>query len=260
MNRALLYFTQEYIRSELFELKLAFLRVEICVETRLCHFLIGGHIMKAIIFDFDGTLANTLPICFYAFQRVFKDYDNKVLSSEDIKAMFGPSETGIIREHLINEEKEEAIELFYSKYSENHTNLVKVNTEINNLLQQLKETGTKLGIFTGKARRSLDISLRHLQMEGLFEVIITGDDVIKPKPDPEGLFKALTLLGVDKSEALFVGDSDADIYAGLDAGVQTVGVQWLPDYQTLEFSYTPDYSMSSISEFMNFIKVGVTNE
>lgn len=174
--------------------------------------------------------------------------------------MFGPSETGIIRENLINKNKEEAVELFYSKYAENHLNLVKINSEINRLLQYLKETGIKLAIFTGKARRSLDISLKYLQMDDLFKVIITGDDVIKPKPDPEGLIKVLTLLYIDKSEAIFVGDSDADIYAGLRTEVCTVGVQWLPEYQTLEFSHTPNYIISSVKEFMNFIKVGVSNE
>jgi pyrophosphatase PpaX len=63
-------------------------------------------IIKAIIFDFDGTLANTLPICYYAFQKVFKVFDNKDLSTDEIKAMFEPSETGIIRENFWSEFKE----------------------------------------------------------------------------------------------------------------------------------------------------------
>lgn len=57
--------------------------------------------MKAIIFDFDGTLANTLPLCFEAFRQVFKTFDNRDLTNNEIKAMFGSSETGIIRNNLI---------------------------------------------------------------------------------------------------------------------------------------------------------------
>ena len=64
-----------------------------------------------------------------------------------------------------------------------------------------------------------------LDMEGLFDVIITGDDVIKPKPDPEGLLKALSLLKVENSDAIYIGDSDADIIAGVQANVYTIGVQ-----------------------------------
>lgn len=212
--------------------------------------------MKAIIFDFDGTLANTLPICFYAFQQVFKEFDKKDLTSNEIKEMFGPSETGIIRNNLSNPNKEEAIEYFYEKYSELHKSLVVDNADILELLKSLKEAEIRIGIFTGKAKRSLDISLKALDMEGLFDVIITGDDVIKPKPDPEGLLKALSLLEIENSEVIYVGDSDADIIAGVQANVYTIGVQWLPEYQTSIFSEQPDSIIKSVMEFKSFLKVG----
>ncbi|WP_230126432.1 HAD family hydrolase [Bacillus sp. CECT 9360] len=209
--------------------------------------------MKAIIFDFDGTIADTLPICYYAFQSVFKEFDNKELSSDEIKEMFGPSETGIIRENLANENKDEAIELFYKKYLESHS-LVKQNEEMDELLQLLKDEGIKLGIVTGKSRRSLDISLQALKLEGFFDVMITGDDVVSPKPDPEGVNKALTRLGIQKDEAIFIGDSDADIHAGLQANVYTIGVQWLPEYQTAEFTVQPNFTFTSIADFIKYLK------
>ncbi|AZB41696.1 HAD family hydrolase [Bacillus sp. FJAT-42376] len=205
--------------------------------------------MKAIIFDFDGTLANTLPICFEAFQDVFRKYDQRDVTSEDIVAMFGPSEPDIIRKNLLHENKEEAIEHFYFVYKENHHQLVKPNEEISDLLQMVKDRGMKLAIVTGKARRSLDLSLEELKMNVSFDVIITGDDVEKPKPDPEGILKVLSQLGIDHTEAMFIGDSDADIGAGLGAGVLTVGVQWLPEFQTAEFSRKPDAMYTSIGEF-----------
>lgn len=212
--------------------------------------------MKAIVFDFDGTLANTLPICFYAFQNVFKEFDKKDLTSNEIKEMFGPSETGIIINNLSNPNKEDAIEYFYTKYSESHKSLVEVNPDIFELLMSLKEAEIKIGIFTGKAKRSLDISLKALDMEGLFDVIITGDDVIKPKPDPEGLLKAISLLDVENSEVIYVGDSDADIVAGVKANVFTIGVQWLPEYQTSAFMEQPDSIIKSVMEFKSFCKGG----
>jgi phosphoglycolate phosphatase/pyrophosphatase PpaX len=220
----------------------------------------GMSYMKAIIFDFDGTLANTLPICYYAFQNVFKEFDNKDLSSEEIKAMFGPSETGIIRENLTNVNKEQAIELYYKKYFENHSNLVSPNKEIDEMIRHLKDKGIKMGIVTGKARKSLDISLKALQMDKLFEVIITGDDVVKPKPHPEGIIKALSLLGVQNNEAMFIGDSDADIQAGNQANVHTVGVQWLPDYQALEFNIKPNSSFKSVKQLIDLVNEGIQNE
>lgn len=210
--------------------------------------------MKAIIFDFDGTLADTLPICFYAFQAVFKEFDNIEVTSDEIKAMFGPSETGIIREYLIDSNHDQAIELYYEKYSEKHRELVLDNEKMNDLLLQLKREGYKLGIVTGKARRSLLISLECLNMSDLFDVIITGDDVGTPKPHPEGVNKALEHLNIKNTEAVFLGDSEADILAGKQANVHTIGVQWLPNYQTLEFSVQPDQMFSSEAEFIQHLQ------
>ncbi|WP_391122224.1 HAD family hydrolase [Psychrobacillus sp. L3] len=213
--------------------------------------------MKAIIFDFDGTLANTLPICFHSFQSVFKEFDNRDLSNEDIKTMFGPSETGIIWQNLINMNKEQAIEMYYEKYLENHLQLVKQNHEMDDLLKYIKNLGLKLAIVTGKAKRSLDISLRALKMEDLFEVIVTGDDVTDPKPHPEGVIKALSLLSVQKEDAIFIGDSEADIVAGLQSGVFTIGVQWLEDYQTAEFTTQPNQVFKEINGFKQFLQESI---
>ncbi len=209
--------------------------------------------MKAIIFDFDGTLANTLPVCFHAFQQVFKKYDQRELTNEDVKAMFGPSETGIIQTNLQHSSIVEAIEDYYIHYLEDHEAAVPSNQEILHMLSRLKDAGYRLGIFTGKASRSLEISLEALNMKQFFDVMITGDDVQKPKPDPEGLHLAMELLGVSKAETMFVGDSDADILAGNKAGVFTVGVHWLPEYHSAEFAVIPNRLIKSVQEFMDML-------
>jgi pyrophosphatase PpaX len=207
-------------------------------------------IIKAVIFDFDGTLADTLPVCFLAFQAVFKKYDDREVTPEEIKSMFGPSETGIIQQNLMNTDHEKAIELYYEVYRERHETVVENNEEINNLLKLLKTKGYKLGIVTGKARKSLDISLECIGLNNFFDVIITGDDVEEPKPHPEGIHKALDYLNLSSDEAVFLGDSDADIMAGLQANVRTIGVQWLPNYQTIEFSIQPHVVHRNIKEFL----------
>ncbi|QII83087.1 HAD-IA family hydrolase [Jeotgalibaca arthritidis] len=121
------------------------------------------------------------------------------------------------------------------------------------LLAYLKEQSFLLAIVTGKARRSLDISLEQLEMADLFDYIITGDDVEKAKPHPEGIFKVLDNLKLKKEDVIFVGDSDADIAAGLDAGVHTVGVQWLKNYQTLDFSYEPHHYFDDARLFKAYV-------
>jgi len=211
--------------------------------------------IKTVLFDFDGTIADTLPLCFHSFRRLFRHYDGRHVTDEDVVSMFGPSEAGIIRINLAKRDGvEQAIEDFYAYYEEHHTEMVKPNREIADLLEQLKASGMKLGIVTGKARRSLDISLKHLQLEGLFDVTVTGDDVEEPKPAPEGVLKALSALGADKGEALFVGDSDADIAAGRSAGVTVIGVRWLDVVQSPVFAVEPDATVASADEFQRYME------
>ena len=90
-------------------------------------------------------------------------------------------------------------------------------------------------------------------MADLFDYIITGDDVEKTKPHPEGIFKVLDNLKLKKEDVIFVGDSDADIAAGLDSGVHTVGVQWLKNYQTLDFTYKPHHHFDDARLFKAYV-------
>lgn len=207
---------------------------------------------KTILFDFDGTLADTLPICFYSFQKVFKKYDGRELSKEDVLEMFGPSEIGIIKQNLSNQHHiSQAIEDYYEFYNLGHSKFVKQNEKVLNMLNDLKKTKVNLGVVTGKARRSYEISMKHLFATDPFEVSITGDDVIKPKPDPEGILKAVKLLNSTISETLFIGDSHADIKAGIEAGVTTIGVNWLDNSHGSTFLLRPHYEFTCIDEFMN---------
>ncbi|MBM7541989.1 HAD family hydrolase [Amphibacillus cookii] len=211
--------------------------------------------MKAIIFDFDGTLADTLPVCYQAFQHVFQRYDDRLLSNQEIRAMFGPSETGIIRENLKDERKQEAITLFYQQYKAHHNRLVKPNADIQMMLSLLQDKGIKLAIVTGKARQSFEISVDALGLDYDFQAVITGDDVRHAKPDPEGIEKALKIMGVEAAEAIYLGDSNADIEAGKRAGVRTIGVQWLTESQTSAFSITPDAIYTSVQSFIDDLKL-----
>ncbi|WP_460151391.1 HAD family hydrolase [Salinicoccus sesuvii] len=142
--------------------------------------------------------------------------------------------------------------MFFNTYSKKHQEYVLPNLEIISMLNALKEKGYKLGIFTGKSSKSLEISLHSLDLEDLFDCKLTGDDVTKPKPHPEGIRKVLNLLGSNSDETIFLGDSDADIISGKQAGVYTIGVHWLPNIQTAQFSVQPDIVFEDISEFLNY--------
>lgn len=211
--------------------------------------------LKTVIFDFDGTLADTLPIVYKSFQHIFKTYRNEEKTDEEVKAMFGPAEDDIIRKHFAKDQVETAIRTFHDYYWNHHNTWVKRSRDIEELLQLIKSSGLNLAIMTGKGRKSLDFSLKALEIADLFDMTVTGDEVEKPKPEPEGILRILSTLDTSPGEAIFVGDSDVDIKAGKRAGVETVGVQWLPTYQTPEFTTNPDHIFNRVEDFKTYLKL-----
>ncbi|WNS42363.1 HAD family hydrolase [Paenibacillus sp. MMS20-IR301] len=212
--------------------------------------------IQAVLFDFDGTLADTLPLSFRAFQAVFKQYDHREVSRDELVTMFGPTEEGIIGGNFADPSSvPQAIEDYYSLYEQGHFEEFQNEASILELLQALKQQGLKLGVITGKSRRAYQISAGALELEHYFDIAITGDDVVKPKPDPEGIHTALRTLGIDSSSAVFVGDSNADILAGKAAGLRTYGVRWLSTFQSQAYDVPPDGIFNSVAEFRQLLKV-----
>lgn len=183
--------------------------------------------IKVIIFDFDGTVADTYPIIFYAFKTIFMEFNKENVNDQTIVNMFGPPESRIIRNYFPGcKEIGKIIERYYQLYDARHEKLVKPVFEINDMLKSLKSHGLKLALVTGKGRRSLDISLTHLFPEKPFDITVAGDEVKNPKPHPEGLFKVLSSVNCIPSQSVFVGDSSFDFKAGSAAGMKTIGVNW----------------------------------
>ncbi|CAM3908883.1 HAD family hydrolase [Alkalicoccus chagannorensis] len=209
--------------------------------------------MKAAIFDFDGTLADTLPIVFRSFQEVFRRFDDKELTEEEIRDMLGPAEVDILTEHLAYRPVDEAMEYFYEVYERDHDSLVTQRSDLQQVLEEIKKQ-LPLAVVTGKSSRGLAISLKKLGMEQLFDVVISGDDVHEPKPDPEGVKAAASRIGIRPEEAFFAGDSDVDILAGSSAGAVTIGAQWLEHLQQQQFEKEPDYTFADPAVFHEFIK------
>ncbi|MED1725487.1 HAD-IA family hydrolase [Brevibacillus parabrevis] len=209
--------------------------------------------MRTILFDFDGTVADTLPLIFTAFRSTFQRFLQEHYSDEQIVAMFGPTETGILQNKLPAHEHEAALDHFFHVYTLEHAQ-VQNPPQLAKMLDQLHSAGIQMGVVTGKGRRSADISLREWGLEKYFSVVITGDEVTEPKPHPEGIFTALKQLGATAENAIFVGDSDADIIAGRAAGLTTVGVDWLLVTQKAgSFDPEPDYRFSDAQAFVDWV-------
>lgn len=211
--------------------------------------------LTTVLFDFDGTLADTLPLTFHGLQSVFRTFDGRETDNDDILSMFGPTEDGIIEKHLQNRaEKAAAIEHYYDVYKRDHARLVPRNKAIESLLNHLHQQGKKIGIITGKSRRAFELSMESMAMPDVFSAVITGDDVEIPKPDPAGIVSTMRQLGAVKEETIYIGDSNNDILAGKAAGIHTAGVHWLGTSQSAHFDARPDFIWTKVDDFIRLLQ------
>ncbi|HVS91793.1 MAG TPA: HAD hydrolase-like protein [Mucilaginibacter sp.] len=128
---------------------------------------------KTVIFDLDGTIADTLPLCITAFKKSIEPLLGFDLTAEEIVATFGPSEEGTIRK-LVPEHEEAGVRAYLEHYEQLHHICPAPFPGILELLEILTSNGVQTAMVTGKGINSTRLSLRQFAIEKYFEVLKTG--------------------------------------------------------------------------------------
>lgn len=206
----------------------------------------------AVIFDQDGTLANTMSIIFQAFVSTIHRFSGIEITHDELFNSMGPPEEKILRHYLGDTCFPEAEEYFFSQYNE-ASNSLDLFTGVAETLEQLKRSGTRLCLFTGMGRRGTKWTFSVLGLGKWIDFKVTGDDVSRFKPDPEGVFKALKAIGVPPEKSLMVGDSPKDIEAGKVAGTKTGIALWGILNESLFDNVHADYRFQSPHQILQAV-------
>ncbi len=209
--------------------------------------------IKGVIFDLDGTLTSTNELIFDSFNHIAEIYHGKRYTEAEIIELFGPTEEGVIYEWM-KDKADSAIKDYMEFYFENHEAKVKAFEGMEECIQLVKEKGKNPGIFTGKGRRTTDITLAKLDFEKYFELIVTGDDVVNHKPAPDGILKYTKKYNLKPEEVLMIGDAPADIIASRGAGCKVASLLWDSYAVSKIHEMKPDYKFNSVSELKEFLK------
>ncbi len=180
---------------------------------------------KAVLFDLDGTLIDSLPLIEANCRSTFAALGIPWGKGEVMQWVGVPLKK--IAEHFAPSGKaEEYFDLYQSFFQRDHDQYLRIYPGSRELLQKLKEQNYQTALVTSKGRPAVEKNLAFLNLKPQLDVIITAHDVENHKPHPEPVWKALEGLQVQPEEALFVGDSPFDLEAGQKAGVDTLGVSW----------------------------------
>ena len=207
--------------------------------------------IKAVIFDLDGTLANTLPLCIQAFRQSVEPLINRSISDAEIIATFGPSEEGTIMA-LAPDHYEKGVAAYLHFYRELHGMCAEPFDGIPTLLNTLKSKGIRIAMVTGKGKHSTAISLKHFQLDHYFEFIETGSS--KGPQKAEGIQEVINSLDVEAGEIIYVGDAPSDITASRKAGILVVAAAWAETAEPEQLAaLKPDQLFYTIADFTNWL-------
>ena len=183
--------------------------------------------LRATLFDFDGTLVDTTDLIYQSMRHAAGEVLGREISREVLMANVGQP---LPRQmELLSAEHAEALLDSYRLHNEeNHDALIKEFPGVEESLARLHAAGVRVAVVTSKRRFSVDMALK--TFPGLGKVVdqwVTMEDTTEHKPRPEPLLKGLELLGnVPRKQAAYVGDSPFDVAAAKAAGVRSVAVSW----------------------------------
>jgi phosphoglycolate phosphatase-like HAD superfamily hydrolase len=208
--------------------------------------------IKAIIFDLDGTIADTLPLCILAFRNSVEPLINHSISDEEIIATFGPSEEGTIIA-LAPQHYERGVADYLYQYEILHNMCPQPFEGIKELLAFLQNKSVHVAMVTGKGKYSTDISLKYFDIKNFFEIIETGS--------PLGPIKAKgiqTILDqwpeISKDEVVYVGDSAGDIEAARKTGIPIIAASRASTADSSKLKQLqPDELFYTITDFSNWV-------
>ena len=206
------------------------------------------HKYKVLLFDLDGTLCDSDEMLIQSFFALYKKYRPvKIRTREELIYFSGPPIKKTLADEFPDYPFEEIYKAFQVVSRELYRPYVKAFDNEIETLKKLREAGYLLGVVTNKGAPLTKYSLEVSHIDGLFDVVISADDVNAPKPSPLGINKALERLGIeDKGKVLYIGDNDIDYETATNAGTDAMLVTWGP--REIKRVKDAKYAVSSYDE------------
>jgi pyrophosphatase PpaX len=206
--------------------------------------------LRAVLFDFDGTLAPTLPLWIGAYQGALKQYGQTLTEAEVLRHCFFRDWSEIAAAlnlgsaAVFQQRVDSGLQLAFQE--------AVLFPFARTLIEQVRAQGLQTALVTSSPRNIVGGALTRLDLHSLFDFTICGDEVQSYKPHPEPISTTLAALNCDAADAIMIGDSHADILAGKAAGTRTA--LYLPDdhdrfHDTDRLRATePDHMFSDLAE------------
>ena len=210
--------------------------------------------MKLIIFDFDGTLADTRGLIVKTMKQTLDALGLESRTDDQCAAMIGlPLKQAFT--HLIpmdDEMGEQCVETYRRIFNENNAlYVIPTFPNVMETLRRLHGQGYILTIASSRSHRSLMEFVNNMHLNEVIPYVLGAEDVVRAKPHPDPVLQTLGVFGCKPEDALVVGDTWYDIEMGRRAGVRTCGVTYGNGYREELINAGADVLIDDFGELVN---------
>lgn len=217
-----------------------------------------------LIFDFDGTLIDSVPDLADATNTMLKQLGKSTYSLDTIKEWVGNGSRLLIERALVGrtqvlegelsvEEADHAEQVFLEAYNNISDSKTMAYADVDRGLRQLKQAGFSLALVTNKPIRFVPKILASFGWTELFSNVLGGDSLPVKKPDPTPLLHTCETLGFKPSQAIMIGDSINDILAGQNAGIDTIGLSYGYNYGKDIRDSLPTQAFDNFADLLGYL-------
>lgn len=199
--------------------------------------------MKAFIFDLNGTMINDMPYHTKAWQNLLKNELGGNFTWDEVKPqMYGKNQEVLVRlfgpDRFTIEEMDRLSIAKERKYQQEFLPCLELLPGLHQFLEAADRQGIPMAIGSAAIPFNIDFVLDNLNIRHYFKVIVSADDVVLSKPNPETFLKAAQLLGVKPEDCLVFEDVPKGAEAAFNAGMQAVVIT--TTHQQEEFDHLPN--------------------
>ncbi|HOA20445.1 MAG TPA: HAD-IA family hydrolase [Sedimentibacter sp.] len=202
--------------------------------------------IDTVIFDFDGTLADTNNLVLNSFKHIYNKYYDGKWDEEYVLSTFGEPLALTLKRDFSGFAYEEVLASYREYQADRFEKEVTLYDTVSETVKYLHKKDIKIGIATSRIKPPTLFALKNFDLDKYFQVVISAEDVEKHKPDKEPLIKAIQGLDSSAENTLYVGDSKFDMECALNAEVTPVLVGWQKNSGELAEKYKIKHVLSKM--------------
>ena len=192
--------------------------------------------IKLVLFDLDGTLADTLPNLCAALNRALDEHSLAKVAAQDLRPVVSSGAKQMVRQALESANgdnlpldqavEEDIVDTFLTNYQQDNSSLTKMFDGMAETLATLEHNRIRWGIVTNKLEHFAVPIVEHLELTRRASCVISGDSAVHAKPHPAPLLLACRISAVAPHQSVYVGDAPGDVLAAHRAGMPALAALW----------------------------------